>query len=75
MDNYHEECDTQNKVILLDFANNSPTDDVKHIIQLYDVDKNSNDIYKLMEKSLKPPLVEAADYLGIDITQSWNSKS
>ena len=66
MGDYHEECDTQNKVILLDLANGAPTEETSNIIKLYDVDKDGSDIYKCMDKFLKPALVETAEYLNID---------
>ena len=69
MEEYHAQCDGQNKVILLDLLNNATAEDVKTIIQHFDVDKNSDDIYKLMNASLKPPLVETAEYLKINSTQ------
>ena len=69
MEEYHTQCDGQNKVILLDLANNASSDEVKTIIQHYDVDKNSDEIYKLMNASLKPPIAETAEYLNINSSQ------
>lgn len=69
MEEYHKNCDTQNKVIIRDLAEKSPSEDTKLIILHFDVDKNSDEIYKAMDKGfLKPALSDTADYLKIDTT-------
>ena len=69
MEEYHEQCDEKNKVIIRDLAENSPSEDIKGIILQFDVDKNGDDIYKIMDKAyLKPAVVAAANYLHIDTT-------
>ena len=68
-DKYHELCDTRNKEILLDLAENSPNETTKEIILSYDVDKDESEIYRAMDKKLKGQLSETAEYLKIDVTQ------
>ena len=69
MEDYHKQCDGPNKVILLDLVSNAPSDEVKGIIQHYDVDKNEDEIYKLINASLKPTIVETAEYLLLNPSQ------
>ena len=68
MEEYHTQCDAQNKVILLDLGNSAPKD-AKTIIQHFDVDKNSDEIYKLMDSHNKPPIVKTAEFLQLNPTQ------
>ena len=68
-EDYHTLCDQRNKVILLDLANNAPSDEVKAVIQTYNVDMNGDEIYKQMNKSSKPQLVDTAEYLNTNSNQ------
>ena len=69
MTDYHEQCDGDNKIILLDLVKDAPSDSVKTVIQHFDVDKNGDEIYKQMIKSPKPPIVATAEYLKINSSQ------
>ena len=53
----------------MELTNAAPSEEVKAIIRTYDVDKNGDDIYKLMNTSVKPPLADTAEYLQINSNQ------
>ena len=68
MGDYHADCDARNKLILLDVAKDAPNEDIKRVVQMFDVDKDPGEIYKAINANLKPLLTETADYLKIDTT-------
>ena len=64
---YHSNCDTKNKIIIMDISNTATNDDIKRVIMMFDVDKDSQEIYRAINKEKKLLLADTAEFLHIDI--------
>ena len=71
---YHTACDTDNKAIIHELADESGDMDIAQVIKCYTIGSSDKDIRKLLNKIGVPPLKKAAVYLGLDADSEPNIK-
>ena len=65
MNNYCELNNSKNKFILDNLILNAPTDDIKHLIQGYEIGRSGREIHRHIYKMKKYVLTITANYLGV----------